>query len=91
MIQEKAVWLIFTCLTIQSPTFDFSKVNTVTVTFNFGVLQYSHQFSKVNTADNTVINVWVLETEITFFIADILWHQYNLNRTIEKNNRDEIY
>jgi len=24
-----------------------------------------------NTADNTVINVWVLETEITFFIADI--------------------
>ena len=34
----------------------------------------TRQFSKVNTADNTVINVWVLETEITFFIADIFWH-----------------
>ena len=64
---------------IQDETSFYTSDNTVTNVYN------------LNTADNIVTNVWVLETEITFFIADILWHQYNLNRTIEKNNRDEIY
>ena len=60
-------------LTIQSPTFEIYMSIPLTIQSpTFEVLQYNHRFSKGNTADNTVINVWVLETEITFFIADIL-------------------